>query len=621
VRGAWLCLLFFLPASAVAAGYADLGKLEREAVDDALTLRGLTLDPEPQGKIVATVQVVNLDVFLARERIPLLWANIFHRTTREHHVRRESLLQTGDRYDQDLVEETTRNLQDPSLSNVVAVLPVKSATPGMVDLLVVTRDVWSLRFNQSFEAQGNHLLYYTGQLSENNLFGWRKNLAAVFVMDQSEMSLGPNYIDPNVLGTRLRLQAAFYWLWKRDSGEFNPGPQEGTSSRFHLEYPLFALASRWGAAADFSHVDGVYRRFRGTEVVQIPLDGTPGKDCQQPSAVPAGVPAAPWVYRIKKLDTSETVTRSFRRPSVVQRVSAGHELSLVRPSFTSDFPYAESSPERTQFSQDVFPLSERLSDLFLRYQVFSPRYRTFRDLDTFDFREDMRLGPYLSLKAGRAGAWVGSQRDLSIFAASFNLSEDAMGGLQSVGGSWEARVAGSEVTDQLVHGRFTLATPVLARLLRVVATGNLGLLYHNTRNRYFAVGGDSGTTDYPVGVDKGLTSYDTGLRGYDDVLRGYPVGQFVGYGAKFVGHVEARTMALKLAFLRLGGLLFFDAGDAAPDAGSLTLYSDLGFGLRLLIPQLNTYALRADWAFPLRPAPGVAAGWPGRMTFGFRQVF
>ncbi len=216
---------------------------------------------------------------------------------------------------------------------------------------------------------------------------------------------------------------------------------------------------------------------------------------------------------------------------------------------------------------------------------------------------------------------MGSQRDLSIFAASFNLAEDAMDGLQSVGGSWESRVQGSEVTDQLVHGRITVATPVLARLLRVVATGNLGLLYHNTRKRYFAVGGDSGTADYPVGVDKGLTSYDTGLRGYDDVLRGYPVGEFAGYGAKFVGHVEARTMALKLAFLRLGGLLFFDAGDAAADVGSLTLYSDVGFGLRLLIPQLNTYALRFDWAFPLRPAPGVAAGWPGRMTFGFRQVF
>jgi hypothetical protein len=260
MRGAWLCLLFFLPASAAAAGYADLGKLEREAVDDALALRGLTIEPAPEGKTIGTVQVVNLDVFLARERVPLVWANIFHRTTREHHIRRESLLQAGDRYDQDLVEETTRNLQDPTLSSVVAVLPVKSSAPGMVDLLVITRDVWSLRFNQDYEAQQNSLLYYTASLSENNLFGWRKNLAAVFTMDQGKMYFGPNYIDPNILGTRLKLQAAFYWIWKRQIGEIAAGPREGTSSVFHLEYPLWALARRWGATADFSHFDGVYRR-------------------------------------------------------------------------------------------------------------------------------------------------------------------------------------------------------------------------------------------------------------------------------------------------------------------------------------------------------------------------
>ena len=615
MRGALLCLILLSPASAAAAGYADLGTLEREAVDDALALRGLAIDPEPQGKTIAQVHVVNLDVFLARERVPLVWANIFHRTTREHHVRRESLLQAGDRYDQDLVEETTRNLQDPTLSNVVAVLPVKSATPGMVDVLIVTRDVWSLRFNQDFEAEQNQLIYFTASLSENNLFGWRKYVAAVFVMNQGEMAFGPRYVDPNILGTRLKLEAAFSWIWKRETGEIAAGPQEGSSSRFHLEYPLWSLARRWGAAADFSHVDGVVRGFCGTQLRQFPLDDGPHNACDpMPTTTAPDAPPVPWVYRVRKMNTSATVTRSFPRPSVIQRVSAGHELALARPSFTSDFPYPEGSPQRDQFSREVFPLSERVADLFLRYELFTPRYRTFRDLDTFDFREDIRLGPYLSLKAGQAGAWVGSQSDLTLFQTSVNLVEDALGGLQSVGGSWEARVVGGEVTDQLVRGRVTLATPVLARLLRVVATANLGLFYRNTRKRYFSVGGDSGGDNYPEDANSRLGAYD-------NVLRGYPVGEFVGYGAQLVGHIEARTMALKLAFLRLGGLLFFDAGHAAADAGSLTLYSDVGFGLRLLIPQLNIYSLRADWAFPLRPVPGMPAGWPGRMTFGFRQVF
>jgi len=594
VRTAWLIpLLLFLPVSAAASGYADLGKLEREAVDDALAQRGLAIEPEPQGKVIGAVHVVNLDVFLPRERVPLVWANIFHRTTREHHIRRESLLQAGDRYDQDLAEETTRNLQDPTLSNVVAVLPVKSATPGQVDVLIVTRDVWSLRFNQDYEIQESQLTYYTASLSENNLFGWRKNLAAVFVMDQGEMSLGPNYIDPNILGTRLRLQAAFYWIWARQIGEIAAGPREGTSSRLHLEYPLWALARRWGASADFNHFDGVVRNFLGTNLCQVRLDGILRNACDTAPTTSSDVP---WLYRLKTVNTSAVVTRSFPRPTLIQRVSVGHELSLARPSFTSDFPYAEGSSQRAQFAQEVFPLSERLADLFLRYELFTPRFRSYRDLNTFDFREDVRLGPSLSLKAGQASTLFGSDKALSLFQSSLDLSVDWWGGLQSVGGSWESRLEEGEMTDQLVQGRASLATPVLGRFVRIVAAGNVGFLLENRRKRYFQVGGDTG-------------------------LRGYPVNEFIGYGARYIGHVEARTMALKLAFLRLGGLVFFDAGHAAADAGGLMFYDDVGVGLRLLIPQLNLYAIRADWAFPLRATPDFPAGWPGRFSMGFRQVF
>jgi len=60
-------------------------------------------------------------------------------------------------------------------------------------VLIVTRDVWSLRFNEDFEARENQLIYFTGSLSENNLFGWRKYLAAVFVTGPSEMAFDPVY--------------------------------------------------------------------------------------------------------------------------------------------------------------------------------------------------------------------------------------------------------------------------------------------------------------------------------------------------------------------------------------------------------------------------------------------
>ena len=111
-------------------------------------------------------------------------------------------------------------------------------------------------------------------------------------------------------------------------------------------------------------------------------------------------------------------------------------------------------------------------------------------------------------------------------------------------------------------------------------------------------------------------TYVGGLEG----LRGYPVNTFLGYDY-YVTHLEIRSLAVPVSSLRLGALLFGDAGHAADVVRSLAFYSDAGAGLRLLIPQLNADVLRCDWAFPFRAYFQTRAGWPGRLSCGFRQVF
>src|SRR5262249_45615743 len=185
-----------------------------------------------------------------------------------------------------LVEETTRNLQTPTpivvngralgqpeLSSVVVILPLVSPIPGQVDLLVVTRDVWSLRFNTNFEYQGNALTLLETSLSENNLFGWRKYLSVGFNMDQGRYYYGPSYYDPNIHGTHLTLwtQALFYN--SRETGAY-----EGNSQVVSLRYPLYSLATPWGGGVDVIHGSVVDRGFRGNNVRLVDLAGTPGFD-------------------------------------------------------------------------------------------------------------------------------------------------------------------------------------------------------------------------------------------------------------------------------------------------------------------------------------------------------
>jgi hypothetical protein len=598
---AFLALLL-APERARGAGYDELGTLERGAVDTALAARGLALDPSPDGKVVGFIHVVNQDVFLPSDGGLLQWFNHFHRTTREHQVRRESLLLPGMAYDPELVDETLRNLRnrnsysvyDPTWSSIVTMLPVQAAAPGTVDILIVTRDVWSLRLNSDYNYQPGYLINLNTSLAENNFLGWRKQASLEFIMHQGDMWLGPTYRDVNVLGTRLRLTVTFYEIWARRIGEIAAGPHEGFSNWQRLEYPFYALSQRWGGFLDGSYTTTVFRSVSGTAgsgaAVLTRFNPDLGK-CVTPGGPNDPNPAAECAYRSLVADFTSGLTRSIPRPWLIQRITVGSEFAVARPSFLPDFP----ADQRDRFAQSYFRFSERTSGLYVQYDAFTPRYRTYRDLDTYDLAEDMQLGPSITLKLGRASTWLGSDADFFRFKTEARIKLGLLGGFQNFGVSWESRDYSDGLRDQLFKAQFYVATPVLAHSFRMVASGIAGFAADNVHSKQVYMGGLEG-------------------------MRGYPVNTFLGYDW-YHAHLEMRSMALPVFSFRLGGLVFADAGHAADTAQSLMFFSDVGAGLRLLIPQLDVEVLRCDWAFPLRSYGQVHVGWPGRISCGFRQVF
>src|SRR4029453_8874828 len=120
----------------------------------------------------------------------------------------------------ELVAKTKRKISDPLFTTLVVVVPVMAQSDGKVDLLVVTRDIWSLRMNSQFEVQDGVLTLLSLSLSENNVFGYRKQAAFVFDMDLGQFSLGPQYIDKNIAGSRLQLLTRWSALFSRATREF-----------------------------------------------------------------------------------------------------------------------------------------------------------------------------------------------------------------------------------------------------------------------------------------------------------------------------------------------------------------------------------------------------------------
>jgi hypothetical protein len=571
-----------------------LGDFERLALDEVLAREGLALEPAPDGKTIRRIHVVNLPVFAGRggyspyasgatEWTPtsLGWrglqlASRLHVTTHTSVIRRELLFAEGDRYDRELVEETSRSLRDPEFSSLVVVVPVISPAPGKVDVLVVTRDVWSLRFNTNFEYQEGRLIYASASLSENNLFGLRKRASLSFLMNQGALWAGPTYFDPNIRGTRLTLSASAGAWFGRDGGRY-----EGTSSQITLAYPLWALSRKWGGSFAFSHADHLVRDFLGTRPRRIDLEETPDDD------------RLDWTYRLRRYVLTSSAVRSFGQRRLVQRVRFGHQWSVQRPTFMPAFTL--DPVVREAFARRVFPRSERVSQVFMGWSLFTPRYRVYRDLNTYDLREDSTLGPTASLGLGAAAVPLGSEHDFLNLSASAGWNFDLLDGFQRLSAGFAGRQQDGALIDQAYSAGIYLATPVLLRAARVVGEAGVAILHNARENVFYALGGDSG-------------------------LRGYTIGDFRGR-ASALGHLEVRTRPLPFGSLRLGTLAFWDVGHVAARFAELRAHHDVGAGLRLLIPQLNPYVIRLDWAFALQTTPNTRAGWPGRISAGFQQAF
>lgn len=567
-----------------------LGRIERESVDDAMAGLGVFVDPAPQGKTVGKVFIVNQNVFSKRDWYFQLF-NIFHWTTRTRILERELLLKPGQGYDEALVEESTRNLQNPTgmtifgktvgspeLSSVVVLLPIKSAVPGQVDLLLVTRDIWSLRFNSNFEYQGDALSLFESSLSENNLFGWRKYLSFGFSFDQGKYYYGPTYFDPNIRGTRLTMYASAIFYNSRATGDY-----EGNAQIASVRYPLYSLARRWGGGVDVTHLDSVARSFRGNSIRLVDLAPTPQID------------DLPYEYRRRTVSVDSSAVRSFGA-AVIQRVTAGYLVdrrqSEVLPTFPGDAAQAEL------FLREWAPTAEQRSEPYLRYEMFTPRYIVLRDLNTFDLRENKLLGPFFRARVSEGIPTFGATFAALGLGVAAGIAFGPAGGYLSLSAEASARLRYDESRwiDQQVGGKFYAATPLIDRLFRLVVGLDVESKRADTTNTPFVLGGSNG-------------------------LRGYQIGEFLGT-TSFLGHMEVRTAPMAAIFSqRIGLLVFYDIGHAAASFSELVPRNDVGAGVRWLIPQFNSTVIRLDWAFPLQDGVVTHAGTPGRFSAGLLQVF
>lgn len=562
---------------------------ERQAIDQAVARTKGVVDPSPQGKILEGVDLVTLEVFEPRDPMPAILtpiANWFHVTTKKHVIEREVLLALGGRWDQSLVDETARNLRGlPQLSLVLCVA-LRGGAPDRVRLLVITKDVWSLRLNSNFRYAGGRLQYLLLQPSEENLFGLHHSIFGNFVMDPATVSVGGAYSLPRLAGSRINASVSANAIINRATGK-----TEGSFGSFSYGQPLYSTRATWAWGANLSWDRAIVRRFIGGLVTDF--DPSTGL-CVTPAAAAPGVPAAEGKrcqYTRDVLGGAYAVKRSF---GSAQKHNVAVGFTASRKEYGTLDLSALTIAQRQAFQQALVPVSDTVIAPYVEYQAYENSYVEILDADTLGLTETFQRGHDVSLRLTPVTTALRSSRNFLAVAAAVTYTQPLGDGLARLSIGSDTELTAHGVPD----GSFSIAFRVLTPRFghgRLVFDAKLLDRYTNYLNAKSTLGGE-------------------------ERLRGYPAGMFI--GKDYVkANLEYRSDAVEIHTVQAGFVLFVDAGDAFDTFDQMRIKHSTGFGLRLVFPQLERSVMRVDAGFPLTLGALPASQYHGDVVVTFGQAF
>jgi hypothetical protein len=437
------------------AALAQLHPAENPALLDTAALKEIV----ERGARVGHVEIVAENVFdpsKPEENKRLYrFANKIHVKTRDSVIDDVLLFHSGDRFDPRLLEESARLLRKLSgISDAIVVPTAYDSGTNTVDVLVDTRDSWSLSLDLKFGRSGGENDYGFG-FEEKNLLGRGKK---ILVSHKSDVDRDQNilgYSDDNVLGSRVRLGAAY------------ADTSDGSRREFEAGRPFFALDTRWsltGVALDDRRVDQMYD-----------LGETVDEFEHQQKAVTIG---GGWSRGLLE--------------GRARRWLAGvtYDENHFQPS--ADVPQPRVLPEDRKL---VFP--------WVGYQIVADDFRALEEFNDIGRTEDVNLGFSLNARLGYSSKGLGADRDAWIFELLGQKGwEPAAGRLVFLDFAGSTRAERGRLENAIVSAgaryyRRNFGNKLFLVSLHGTATNRLDL------DQQVLVGGDSGLRGYPLRYQSG----------------------------------------------------------------------------------------------------------------------
>ena len=416
---------------------------------------------ESHGTQIGTISIVNDNIFdiddPEESRVLHRFANALHIKTKPDIIRTQLLLESGDLYTEQRVEETERLLRSNRYLRDATITPV-GLTNGVVDLEVRTSDVWTLSPSLSLSRSGGTNAGGFG-LKEYNLLGTGSTIGVAYKSDVDRDSLTLKFLDRNILSSRYQLLAQY------------SDASDGFIKRFALNKPFFSLDTRRAGGVILE--DG-----RRTE-----------------SLYDSGEIATQYEHSFARHETyvgwSAGLKNNWSRRFVTGVGVDSHQYAPAPDDLYPDIPL----PDDRKF---VYP--------FVGVEFLQDDYETTRNLDQMNRTEDRHLGLRAAFRIGYAAQSIGSTADAWIYQgdlANTLLRSKKNTLVLSAGLSGRVESGQARNTLGLVSARFDRRQSE-SRLLHISLSATAGdkLDLENT----IYLGGDSGLRGYPLRYQAGDSS-------------------------------------------------------------------------------------------------------------------
>ncbi len=385
--------------------------------------------------------------------------NRFRRKTGENVIRNDLLFKSGDPYSSRLLEESERLLRSKGYLYEAEIQPTayrrdSEEDGGQVDLVVRTRDVWTLTGGASFSRSGGENSTRL-HVEDTNFLGTGKELGVSRESDVDRSTSEFQYRDFNLFGGRGQAEVS----WQENS--------DGHRRLLKLKRPFFALDSRRSKGISLLTEERIDPVFERGEVV------------------------SEFRHEIDQLSAFWGFSRGLQE-GVARRWSLG--FTFLRDRFTqleARPPTAELPPDRT------------ISYPWLGFDWVEDRFIETRDLDKIARIEDLNLGTVISARAGWSSPALGGDLDEALVgfdvSTGFHVGEGQLLLIDGSGGTrWSSDgFANAALTGSARFYRRNFDRHVFFTEFQAAAVENLDA------EQQLLIGGDSGLRGYPLRFQSG----------------------------------------------------------------------------------------------------------------------